>query len=43
MEVTIRRARKEDCQRLLELIDELAQFEKAPQEVTVSLDHFIEN
>jgi ribosomal protein S18 acetylase RimI-like enzyme len=43
MQVTIRRARKEDCQRLLELIDELAQFEKAPQEVTVSLDHFIES
>jgi ribosomal protein S18 acetylase RimI-like enzyme len=43
MEVTIRRAKKEDCQRLLELIDELAQFEKAPQEVTVSLDHFIES
>src|SRR6188472_2245961 len=43
MEITIRRAKKEDCQRLLELIDELAQFEKAPQEVTVTLDHFIES
>ena len=43
MEITIRSAKKEDCQRLLELIDELAQFEKAPQEVTVTLDHFIES
>ena len=43
MNIQIRRAVKEDCQRLLELIDELAAFEKAPQEVTVSLDHFIES
>lgn len=43
MNIIIRRAEKKDCQRLLELIDELAEFEKAPQEVTVSLDHFIES
>ncbi len=36
----IRRALKEDCQRLLELINELALYEKAPLEVTVTLEHF---
>ncbi len=43
MEINIRRAIKEDCPRLLELINELAVFEKAPQEVTVTLDHFAES
>jgi len=36
----IRRALETDCPRLLELIRELAIYERAPQEVTVSLDHF---
>jgi GNAT superfamily N-acetyltransferase len=40
MDITIRRAEKKDCIRLLELIQELADYEKAPQEVTVTLDHF---
>lgn len=35
--MTIRIARKEDCPRLLELVHELALFEHAPQEVTVTL------
>lgn len=39
----IRRATKEDCPRLLELIKELALYEKAPEEVTVTLEHFIES
>ena len=43
MSITIRRAVKEDCPRLLELIKELAVYEKAPDEVTVSLEHFIES
>ncbi len=43
MSITIRRAVKEDCPRLLELIMELAIYEKAPQEVTVTLDHFTES
>jgi GNAT superfamily N-acetyltransferase len=42
-ETTIRRAVKEDCPRLLELVHELALFEKAPEEVTVSLQHFTES
>ncbi|HEV8505494.1 MAG TPA: GNAT family N-acetyltransferase [Chitinophagaceae bacterium] len=43
MNTTIRRARKEDCSRLLELIQELATYERAPDEVTVRLDHFTES
>lgn len=43
MGITIRRAVKEDCPRLLELITELAVYEKAPEQVTVSLEHFTES
>ena len=43
MELKIRRAVKEDCPRLLELVHELATYEKAPHEVTVTLDHFTES
>lgn len=39
-EIVIRRAVKEDCPRILELIRELALFERAPEEVTVTLEHF---
>ena len=40
MGITIRRAVREDCKRLLELVKELAEYERAPQEVTVTLRHF---
>ena len=43
MNITIRRAIKEDCPRLLELVHELAVYEKAPNEVTVTQEHFIES
>ena len=43
MEIKIRGAVKEDCPGLLELIKELALYEKAPDEVTVTLEHFIES
>ena len=43
MEITIRNAIKEDCQRLMELVHELAIYEKAPDEVTVTLQHFEES
>ncbi len=43
MNITIRKAEKKDCPRLLELIHELALYEKAPHEVTVDLDHFEES
>ena len=39
----IRRAEKEDCPRILELVKELACFERAPDEVTVTLEHFMES
>ncbi len=41
--IIIRKATAEDCPRLLELIKELADYEKAPQEVTVTLKHFIDS
>ena len=41
--IEIRRAVREDCARLLELIRELAEYERAPHEVTVTLDHFTES
>jgi hypothetical protein len=40
MNIQIRRAERRDCARLLELIHELALYEKAPEEVTVTLEHF---
>lgn len=42
-EIQVRRAKKEDCPRLLELVNELAVYEQAPYEVTVSLAHFKES
>jgi len=43
MNITIRRAVKEDCPRLLQLVQELAEYERAPNEVTVTLSHFEES
>lgn len=43
MEIKIRRAEKKDCPRLLELVQELATYERAPDEVTVTLEHFAES
>ena len=43
MKINIRRAVKEDCPRLLELVQELATYERAPNEVTVTLEHFTES
>lgn len=42
-EILIRRAVKEDCPGLLDLVKELALYEKAPDEVTVTLEHFEES
>ena len=41
--IIIRRAEKNDCQAMMDLINELAVYEKAPQEVTVDFNHFIES
>lgn len=43
MNIKIRRAVKEDCPRLMDLIRELAIYEKAPDEVTVTMEHFVES
>ena len=43
MEIIIRKAVRKDCARMMELIQELATYEKAPDEVTVSLSHFEES
>ena len=43
MEIKIRKAVRKDCVRMMELIQELATYEKAPDEVTVSLSHFEES
>ena len=40
MQINLRVAAKEDCPRLLDLINELALFEKAPEEVSVTLKEF---
>lgn len=42
-EIQIRKAIKEDCKRILELIQELAVYEKAPDEVTVTPEHFLQS
>ena len=43
MSILIRKAVKEDCIRMMELIQELAVYEKEPDAVTVSIDHFVES
>jgi GNAT superfamily N-acetyltransferase len=43
MNINIRKARKEDCIRIMDLVRELAEYEKAPDEVTVTLDHFVQS
>ena len=43
MEIKIRHAVESDCFRMMELVHELAVYEKAPEEVTVTMDHFRES
>ncbi|HSV10159.1 MAG TPA: GNAT family N-acetyltransferase [Hanamia sp.] len=43
MEIQIRKAEKKDCNAMMELINELAVYEKAPEEVTVDFNHFVES
>jgi GNAT superfamily N-acetyltransferase len=40
MDIKIRKAVRSDCKRILELVKELAVYERAPKEVTVTLEHF---
>lgn len=41
--IIIRPAVQQDCKRLMALVHELAEYEKAPHEVTVAFDHFVES
>jgi L-amino acid N-acyltransferase YncA len=43
MNVIIRPAVKADCAAIMKLVQELADYEKAPNEVTVSMQHFEES
>lgn len=43
MNINIRKGERVDCVRMMELVRELALYEKAPNEVTVDLNHFIES
>jgi L-amino acid N-acyltransferase YncA len=43
MTITIRKAEKNDCVSIMELVRELAIYEKEPDAVTVTMDHFIES
>lgn len=42
-EIRIRAAQRSDCREMMQLIHELAVFERAPDEVTVSFEHFVES
>jgi Sortase and related acyltransferases len=42
MELIIRKAEAADCPQMLELVRELAVYEKAPDEVTVSMEEFVD-
>jgi GNAT superfamily N-acetyltransferase len=41
--IVIRKATAADCPRMMELVKELAVYERAPDEVTVSMEHFVES
>lgn len=43
MNIIIRKATIDDCTGMMELVRELALFENAPEEVTVSFEHFKES
>lgn len=41
--IKIRKAVREDCAAIMKLVHELAVYEKAPEAVTVSMEHFVES
>ena len=43
MNINIRKAVKEDCEGMMQLVHELAVYERAPDEVTVEIQHFIDS
>lgn len=42
-QIVLRAATKDDCPQLMELIKELAVYEKEPDAVTVSMEHFVDS
>ena len=43
MKIIIEKAVKEDCEAIMQLVHELAVYEKAPDEITVTMEHFVES
>jgi GNAT superfamily N-acetyltransferase len=43
MQIQIRKAVEADCQAIMQLVQELAVYEKEPSAVTVTMEHFIES
>lgn len=43
MEIIIEKAVKEDCEAIMQLVHELAVYEKAPDEISVTIEHFVES
>ena len=43
MDISIRKAIKDDCGQMMKLVCELAVYEKKPEEVTVDFNHFVES
>jgi len=43
MKIIIEKAVKEDCEAIMQLVHELAVYEKAPDEITVAMEHFLES
>jgi GNAT superfamily N-acetyltransferase len=43
MQIQIRKATKQDCPAIMQLVQELAEYEKEPDAVTVTMEHFIES
>ncbi len=43
MSIQIRKAIISDCEAIMNLVNELALYEKAPEEVTVTMEHFIQS
>jgi GNAT superfamily N-acetyltransferase len=43
LKIEIRRAKEEDCKAMMQLVHELAVYEKAPEEVTVDFGHFVKS
>lgn len=43
MNIIIRKAERKDCPQIMDLVKELAEYERAPQAVTVTEEHFTES